>query len=154
MQHPLLLGVAGHNYLVLRDENNVIQKELHGLATNSLTDTWKYYGTNATDKLKVWEFDDPHYYLAQKGYSGIVLYKGTKDEVEVLWSKALLCKEEINDRNYAYPPYGVKVGGDTENSNSVAYTLTLCMGLDAKHLGLITPGWGKNLLETQVASGN
>jgi hypothetical protein len=66
-----------------------------------------------------------------------------------VWKKTAPCKEEINDMNLPYPPYGVNIQGDTENSNSVAYTLTVCMGLDAQHLGLITPGWGKNLINSR-----
>jgi hypothetical protein len=148
MQHPLIFGIAGHNYLVLRDDKNAIEKELHGLATDSTTSTWKYVGNDPKDILKVWEFNDPTLYAEQKGYPGVTLYKGDRNEAMMLWGKGEICKEEINNKNIPYPPYGVNMGGDTENSNSVAYTLTLCMGLDAQHLGLITPGWGKNLLES------
>ena len=147
MQHPLVLGIAGHNYLALRSTDNSIIKELHGLATDSTTGTWKYVGTKSTDKLKVWEFSSSKYYLAQKNYAGIILYKGQEGTAREIWNKALPCKEEINNKNSPYPPFGVNMKGDTENSNSVAYTLTLCMGLDTKHLGLLTPGSTKNLLE-------
>lgn len=151
MQHPLIFGMAGHNYLVLRNEQNEIVRELHGLATDPTNEGWKYYATNKGDLLKVWEFTSPHYYLAQKNYAGTLLFTGSKAEVTTRWEQGLVCKEEINAKNLPYPPYGVKVTGDTENSNSVAYTLALCMGLDPRHLGLITPGWGKNLLETIVS---
>ncbi len=149
MQHPIIFGIAGHNYLTLRDENNSIIEEMHGLATDSTTGNWKYIGTNSSDRLKVWEFKGSRDYLAQKNYSGISLYQGSKESVTATWEKGTECKEKINEENLPYPPYGVNVQGDTENSNSVAYTLTLCMGLDAEHIGLITPGWGKNLLDSQ-----
>lgn len=149
MQQPIVFGIAGHNFLTLRDEKNTIVGELHGLATNAKTGAWKYVGTHATDKLNVWYFKNPNEYITQKSYSGILLFEGEQDSVLKLWNKALVCKEKINERELLYPPYGVKVSGDTENSNSVAYTLTLCMGLDAEHLGLITPGWGRNLLDSK-----
>lgn len=146
MQHPLVLGVAGHNYVALQNDSNIIQSELHGLATDPETNSWKYMGTKTTDVLRVWEFNSNEYYTISRNYPGIVLYKGTKEDTILLWEKAHACKEEINSKNIPYPPYGVKVTGDTENSNSVAYTLALCMGLNTKHLGLITPGATRNLL--------
>ncbi len=149
MQHPLVFGIAGHNFLTLRNEKNDIVEELHGLATDATTGDWKYVGNTSTDQLRVWEFNGSRAYVTQKNYAGTVLFKGNKTEAVTLWRKALTCKKEINDLGLPYPPYGVNVRGDTENSNSVAYTLTLCMGLDAEHLGLVTPGWGKNLLETK-----
>lgn len=154
MQHPLVFGVAGHNYLTLRDEKNTIRRELHGLATDKDNGGWKYYGTDRSDLLKVWEFSDPHYYLAQKNYAGTVLFEGSEENAKAVWEKGLVCKDEINAKNLPYPPYGIKVTGDTENSNSVAYTLALCMNLNPKHLGLITPGWGKNILETLISKQN
>lgn len=150
MQQPLVFGIAGHNFLTLRNEKNIIVGELHGLATNAVTGAWKYTGDDSTDKLRVWYFKSPHEYITQKNYAGTLLFKGSKDDTINLWNKAVDCGEKINTRALLYPPYGVKVNGDTENSNSVAYTLTLCMGLDAERLGLITPGWGKNLLDDRI----
>jgi hypothetical protein len=154
MQQPIILGIAGHNYVVLRDVHNVIVDELHGLATDATTGEWKTIGRDKTDKLKVFEFNsprynDPRYFVAQKKYAGILLYEGDESSVKEKWKMALSCKEEINALNLPYPPYGVAIGHETENSNSVAYTLTRCMNLDAEHLGLITPGWGKDLLGSQ-----
>lgn len=149
MQQPLVFGIAGHNYLVLRDSNNLIKEELHGLATDYSTGAWKYIGNDETDILKVWEFTGPHFYLAQKNYSGVTLSYGNEITITGIWHKALPCVNEINNLHIHYPPYGMNMRGDTENSNSVAYTLTLCMGLNAEHLGLITPGWGKNLLDSR-----
>lgn len=147
MQYPLVLGIAGHNYLVLRDGNNTVLRELHGLATDSKTNAWKYMGIKTGDKLKVWEFSSEDTFVIHKSYSGRILYRGTKEEAVNLWVEALVCKEKINSKNILYPPFGVTLGGDTENSNSVAYTLTLCMDLDPNHIGLFTPGSTKNLLE-------
>jgi hypothetical protein len=148
MQQPLLFGLAGHNYLVLRDDNGTIKKEIHGLATDVGTHTWKYVGIKQSDLLHVWEFNGPHFYLAEKNFPGIILHEGDMDDVMDVWGKGESCIEPINNLHLSYPPLGVTLKGDTENSNSVAYTVTLCMGLDQEHLGLITPGDRKNLLES------
>ncbi|MFA5131740.1 MAG: hypothetical protein WC444_00225 [Candidatus Paceibacterota bacterium] len=147
MQHPLFFGFAGHNYLALKDQNGDIVKELHGLATNTTTGQWKYVGTRATDTLQVWEFDSPRYYLAEKTFPGIILTEGKDADMKNHWTNALACKDPLNEKKIPYPPFGVNMNGDTENSNSVAYTLTLCMGLDARHVGLLTPGETVNLLK-------
>ncbi len=147
MQHPLLFGFAGHNYLALRDPNGNIISELHGLATDSNTGEWKYIGTKSTDELKVWEFNSPRYYLSEKKFPGKILSEGNKSDMKTLWSMALSCIPSINKKNLLYPMLGVSLRGGTENSNSVAYTLSLCMGIDAFHVGLLTPGDKNNLLE-------
>ncbi len=147
LQYPLILGIAGHNYLVLRDSEGKTIRELHGLATDSETKTWKYIGIKNTDRLQVWEFTTTENYIGRKSYAGVTLKAGNREEVVALWAKALICKEKINDLLIPYPPFGVNVGGDTENSNSAAYTLTICMGLDVRHVGMFTPGSNKNLLE-------
>lgn len=146
MQHPLVLGIAGHNYVALQNDSNIILSELQGLPTDRETNTWKYIGTKSTDVIHVWEFNSTKDYSISRNYPGILLYQGTKEDTLLKWGKALACKEEINHKNIPYPPYGVRVTGDTENSNSVAYTIALCMGLNIKHLGLITPGSTRNLL--------
>ncbi len=146
MQHPLVLGVAGHNFLTIRDDHNRIVGELHGLATDSITGEWKYVGNKESDLLQVWYFDNAKEYKTQKSYPGVVLAKGDKETITSLWKSALFCKDAINEEHFHYPPYGVNIHGDTENSNSVAYTLILCMDLDPTHIGLLTPGWGKSLL--------
>lgn len=146
LQHPLFFGLAGHNYVVLKDAEGTIISELHGLATDRESNAWKYIGTNESDILKVWQFEGPRYYLAEKNFPGLIIAEGDKDQMEILWALALACKESINAKNISYPPYGFRLQDETDNSNSVAYTLSLCMGLDARHLGLFTPGARNNLL--------
>ena len=146
MQHPLLFGFAGHNYLVLRDQDDTITEELHGLATDIQTGDWKYVGTNKTDILQVWEFNSPRYYLAEKKFPGIILSQGTQEQMTTIWNQARACKDPINQKKIPYPPFGVSFRAETVNSNSVANTLSVCMGLDIKHVGLLTPGEKRNLL--------
>lgn len=148
MQHPLLFGFAGHNYLALRNADGAIVSELHGLATDTRTNTWKYVGSRETDLLKVWEFESGKY-LASKTYPGIILMEGDEKDVVHSWALAMKCKGPINDRNISYPPYGVSFKTETINSNSVAYTLAQCMNLDTQHVGIWTPGSTKNLLDSR-----
>lgn len=146
MQHPLIFGLAGHNYLALRDENGNVVEELHGLATDTVTKQWKYIGTKPTDILQVWEFDNGRY-LAGTNFPGIIINQGAQPDVLSLWNKALSCKDSINQENINYPPYGVSFRSETTNSNSVAYTLAKCMGFDTRHIGIWTPGDTMDLLQ-------
>ncbi len=146
MQHPLIFGITGHNYIILRDPDSEIVSELHGLATNTITGAWKYIGNDSSDILQVWEFNGPRSYLAEKSYPGIILSEGKYDDIISKWNKATACKKPINEKRLPYPPFGLNLHGDSENSNSVAYTLAICMGTNAKHIGLFTPGEGINLL--------
>ena len=147
MQHPLFFGLAGHNYLVIRDPLGDIVYEIHGLATDSKTGTWKYIGTDSRDFLKVWEFSEPRDYYAEKKYPGIILAEGEKDDMMALWEKARSCKDAINAKTFYYPAYGFSIQNETTNSNSVAYTITKCMNIEARHIGIITPGDGNDLLD-------
>jgi hypothetical protein len=147
MQHPLFFGLAGHNYLVIRDPVGDIVYEIHGLATDSKKGTWKYIGTDSSDLLKVWEFNEPRDYYAEKKYPGIILAEGNKEDMLALWEKARSCKESINAKTFYYPPYGFSLENQTTNSNSVAYTITKCMNIGGRRIGIITPGEEIDLLE-------
>lgn len=144
-QHPLLFGFAGHNYLALRDDSGMIVSELHGLATDKMSGTWKYIGSRPSDILQVWEFEKGKY-LSGTSFPGIILKEGTGEDVRMLWNSAETCMEEINRKRIPYPPYGFSLRNETLNSNSVAYTLSRCMGLDTVHIGLFTPGSAVDLL--------
>ena len=152
MQHPLLFGFAGHNYLALRDADGAIIQELHGLATDASMGTWKYVGTNPTDILQVWQFDGGQYYLSEKDFPGIIMDQGSKTDMLSVWNKAVACKDPINKENIHYPPYGISFKNETVNSNSVAYTLAKCMGFDAGHIGIFTPGATMDLLPATPAN--
>lgn len=147
MQHPLLFGFAGHNYLALRDPLGDIVYEMHGLATDDTTGTWKYVGTDKDDYLKVWEFEEPRDYFAEKAYPGVVLIEGPEEEMLPLWDRVRECGNKINSLNLKYPPLGIQLNGETINSNSVAYTLSMCIGKDARKIGIFTPGENRNILK-------
>jgi hypothetical protein len=146
MQHALYLGLAGHNYLALRNQDGTIIAELHGLATDPKTGTWRYFGTNGSEKLRVWKFDGPRYFDSEVNFPGVVLTEGASSTMSELWKQAGECADKINTKDISYPPYGVNITGITENSNSVAYTIADCMGFDVKHIGIFTPGERVNLL--------
>jgi hypothetical protein len=146
LQHPLVLRLAGHNYLALRDDKGKIVSELHGLATDEVTGVWKYIGTGNNELLKVWEFDTRILDPTSTVLPGIVLKTGDEASIKSLWEKARVCKEKINEKHIPYPPLGISFY-ETENSNSVAYTLTKCIGAENKHIGIIVPGEETDLLK-------
>lgn len=146
-QRPLVMGIAGHNYIALRNDAGNIVGQLHGLPMDTETGEWKYVGRKKTDILRVFEFDEKNNNTdLMLGY-GVILMTTNHEQVIAVWKKAQKCKDEINTLSLPYPPFGISLQDDTENSNSVAYTLLKCMNLDSPHLGLFTPGWGKNLLK-------
>jgi hypothetical protein len=147
MQHPILFGLAGHNYLVLKNQNGDVISELHGLATDTTTGKWKRMGTTGKETLKVWEFDKSIYDTEEKNFPGIVISIGDKNLIENTWQNIKNCASQINNENIKYSRFGFNIKGGTNNSNSVAYTLSQCIGINTRHLGLITPGDGKNLLQ-------
>lgn len=146
-QKPLALGIAGHNYLVLRSDEGKVIFTLHGLPTDKNTGEWKYVGRDKQDVLKVWEFGEGDDNEMRTGSYGVSLLTTSKDEATSRWAEAKECGKMIDEKSIPYPPFGVALRKDTENSNSVAYTLASCMHLKTSHVGLFTPGWGKNLLE-------
>ena len=146
LQYPLVMRLAGHNYLALRNDKGEIVSELHGLATDEVTNTWKYIGTGNNEYLKVWEFDASIFEATKNVLPGVVLSTGDEMIMRTLWGKGVLCKEKINEKNIPYPAFGISMY-ETKNSNAVAYTLSKCMGLESKHIGIIVPGEETDLLE-------
>jgi hypothetical protein len=146
-QHPLVLGLAGHNYLALRNDTGDILYELHGLPTDVRTGNWKYVGRTNYDILKVWEFSTSTTRTPNPNPPvSTTLISGDKNSILTLWQQARVCGKKIDKEHIPYPPYGISFKEDTRNSNSVAYTLSLCVGINPHHVGLLTPGWETDLL--------
>lgn len=146
-QHPLILGIAGHNYLALRNDKGVVEYELHGLPTDTRTGTWKYVGRSEYDILQIWEFStSTQRKVKNTPQVSTVLLSGEKEQITELWGSARLCGTRIDSLRIPYPPFGVSFKEDTRNSNSVAYTLSLCMNINPHRLGIFTPGWEIDLL--------
>lgn len=149
-EHRLMLGLTGHTFIELRDANDKVIAQLHGLATDKVTNKWKEVGDSDEDYLKVWEFDQDKY----KEYKGIDIGKtsvnivtGKEDEMRAKWQEMVICGVEINKVEIKYPKYGFKIFSETENSNSVAHSLLICAGLKDKEIGLITPGGSTDLIK-------
>lgn len=149
-EHRLMLGLTGHTFLELRDSNDKVIGQLHGLATDKITNKWKEIGNTENDYLKVWEFDQDKY----KEYRGLDIGKTsvnilTGDEVAMRekWNQLVMCGIEINKTEIKYPKYGFRIFSETENSNSVAHSLLLCANLKDVEIGIISPGAKTNLFE-------
>lgn len=137
-----VVGAAGHDFWVLRDENGQALAELHGLATDRQTGRPVPIGTDpARYSLQVWELaHDQEYakahgvdktgatYISNDQPSRAVL---TADSAEVMarWNAAVAAKQPLNALDLDYPSYGVNVFKDTVNSNSTYRTLGEIMGV-------------------------
>ena len=149
-----VVGVASHDFWVLRDENGKALDELHGLATDRKTNIPQPIGTDEEKhSLRIWNF--PH----EPGYANSIGAKATgltyidsnqthmtvldapKEEVLERWKAAVSAKEPLNGLDLNYPNYGFKVFSDTVNSNSAYRTLGEVMGVAVKDFpGVLEPG--------------
>ena len=149
-----VVGVASHDFWVLRDENGKALDELHGLATDRKTNIPQPIGTDEEKhSLRIWNF--PH----DPGYANSIDAKATgltyikndqthmtvldapKEEVLARWNAAVAAKEPLNALDLNYPNLGFKVFGDTVNSNSAYRTLGETMGVAVKDFpGVVEPG--------------
>lgn len=148
-------GIAGHNFVVMLDDQNRVVSELQGLATKEQCDEngnpiEKPIGLLLSDRLKVHEKDGPYFY--QPHYPQQVVFEGSKEEVEAKWRLGQMALVDINRQDLHYPPLGVldikesPLNGP-ENSNSVASTILKAMELPDPDLGWrLTPGEGKQLI--------
>jgi hypothetical protein len=149
-EHRLLMGLTGHTFLELRDENGNIVYQIHGLATNSSTGAWEEIGNAGTEYLRAWEFDGDKYKTYRDldiGRTGVEIVTGDKTHILEKWAKIRDCSLQINQKNIRYSRYGFNIFSETENSNSVAHTLILCAGLTDKSVGLFSPGSKTDLLK-------
>lgn len=138
--HPLLGGLAGHNYIVLRDSEGAIRREFHGLPTNPKTGKYKTISFSEDDILRAYEFPYPLLTRKKDSISSAIVLSGTQDAVIQKWEEGQKCIPIINTKDVTYPQFGVSFINETVNSNSVADTLLACMNLPTPHVGLLTPG--------------
>ncbi|WP_146135114.1 hypothetical protein [Neisseria iguanae] len=136
-QHPLVGGVAGHNFIaVLTPEGNVIH-ELNGLAT-SRTGEIKPIGYLPSDKLYIYDEVDVGKFFYNSSQNQEIIFSGSYREVMDKFQIGKYLIPLFNSKNFSYPFIGL---GD--NSNSAASTLLKGMGLPDPDLGnAITPGEG------------
>jgi hypothetical protein len=138
--YPLVGGLAGHNYIILRDNNGLIQKEFHGFPTDTATGRYKTISFTKNDVLKAYEFSYPVFTSRSDIISSETVIFGNEKAIKLLWQQGKQCLPEINAENVTYPQLGVSFINETINSNSIADTLLTCMQLPTPHVGLITPG--------------
>ena len=137
-----IVGVASHDFLVLRDERGRAIAELHGLATDRETGKVEPIGTDENKhSLRIWHYaHDREYaeslgenpsrttYIAD-GQDKATLLKADKEEVLSRWNAAVAAKEPLNALDLNYPNYGFRMSGDTVNSNAAYRTLSEIMGV-------------------------
>lgn len=145
--YPLLGGLAGHNYIVLRDNEGNIQREFHGLPTNPKTGKYKTISFSKGDILKAYEFPYPLLTRKNDSLSSEVVLSGNGEAIRKTWKQGEACISTINTKAVLYPQFGVSFINETVNSNSVADTLLTCMDLPTPHVGLLTPGTDHVLLQ-------
>jgi hypothetical protein len=143
--YPLVGGLAGHNYIILRDNNGLIQKEFHGLPTDPRTGKYKTISYTKNNILKAYEFSYPVFTSRSEITASETVIFGNENAIKKIWEDGEACLPQINAENVIYPQLGVSFMNETINSNSIADTLLTCMKLPTPHVGLLTPG-NENLL--------
>lgn len=137
-----VVGVASHNFLVLRDGEGRALAELHGLATDRKTGEFIPIGTDEQKhSLRIWHFAHDAEYaksvdakaneatFIQQGQDHKTMLTAGKDEVLARWGAAVAAKDPLNALDRDYPNYGFKMSGDTVNSNAAYRTLSEIMGV-------------------------
>jgi hypothetical protein len=149
-RYPILH--RGHAVLVLVGPGNQDIQELSGWARSRNTRKLKFVGLDG-DRLEVVDsaFGDEARWVAD-------LASGSQDKIRHIWDRGISARAAINAEDYDYkghdPTYEFGgSGGQIQNSNSVAYTLSRAMGLDAdaalRRTGTdrVFSGWGHDLLD-------
>ena len=137
-----VVGVASHNFLVLRDGEGRALAELHGLATDRKTGEFIPIGTDEQKhSLRVWHFAHDAEYaksvgakandatFIQQGQDRETMLTAGKAEVLERWNAAVAAKQPLNALDMNYPSLGFKMSGDTVNSNAAYRTLSEIMGV-------------------------
>lgn len=145
-QSSLAFGLASHNYLILRNDEGNVERELHGTPIEK-NGNFKKIALTRGDTLHVLEFAYPLYGERNYRPSAVTVFSGSKEQTRAKWNEGLGCLKNINEKNIPYPAFGINVESDTLNSNSVATTLLSCMSLPSPQVGLLTPGSGNLIVK-------
>lgn len=144
----LNIAFFSHNFWVLSDENGIIYKELHGLATDRKTGKEIPLGYTKDHSLRAYNND-----LYIKGtYSSFyqskkIVFEGNYDEVMVKWDAADKAVNFINSKDLDYPILGINLSSPTLNSNSVYRTFGEIMGVEIVNFSdKIEPGLDNTVL--------
>ncbi len=136
-----VVGVASHNFWVLRDDQGKPVAELHGLATDRDTGRTVPIGTDADQhSLRVKHFIHDEQYARnfgarstnatyiEDGQRSETVVSASREEILERWKVgAKTAAKLINAQDLDYPPGGFKLDGSTRNSNSVYNTVGAMM---------------------------
>ncbi|MDO9267836.1 MAG: hypothetical protein Q7T96_01845 [Methylobacter sp.] len=124
-----IIGLAAHDFWVLRDEKGKVLGQLHGLATNT-ENRIKPIGTIG-DKLKFYHFGSRAILLGlnpncdlnyiKAGQKSKLMFSESSDDVLDRWDNAVKALPYLNSLDVPYTPFGI-LGLAHVNSNT-AYTL-------------------------------
>ena len=139
-------GVASHNFWVLRDEGNRAVAELHGLATDRVTNRFKPIGT-LNDRLGFYEFkstdNDPSFISVRQ--KSVTIFQGYQEDVLMRWNKAANQVKALNQKDINYSPFGV-LGFPIVNSNSAYHLFAYFMSLECCYFSkVLQPGINNRL---------
>ena len=158
-----VVGVAGHNYWVLRDHNGKALAELHGLATDRNSGSAVPIGTDESKhSLRAWHYVHDSEYAASIGAKvdtttyiahdqpTRTVATGSKEEILGRWNAAANAVQELNALDLNYPNYGFEVVGKTINSNSAYRTFGELMNVPVRDFpGRVEPGIENRMLSPE-----
>lgn len=156
-----ILGVASHDFWVLRNEQGRVLGQLHGLAT-SPSHAIKAIGTFG-DKLKFYHFGSRALLLGlnparnfnyiKTGQQAKPVFSGSPEEVLARWDHAVKALPYLNSLDVAYTPFGIFDRAPV-NSNSAYHLLGKLMGVPVHYFPRYwQPGWrnaGQILTAAQI----
>lgn len=149
-QLPIVVGMAGHNFIALRSSGGHLLAEMHGLATGA-DGRIKPIGWLRSDRLLVYE--RPLAFFDRPGIVRCPVFSGTAEQASALWARARMAMHLLNERNGPYPVLGFNLFSAAENSNAAASTLMAAMGLAEPSLSRrLIPG-ARRLLLTEAELG-
>lgn len=158
-----IIGIAGHNFWVLRDEHGNAMAELHGLATDRATGQAIPIGTDeARHSLRAWHYPHAPEYAESIGAQvdrtsylrsdqpTCIVATGAKEKILARWNAAVVAVTELNAMDLDYPRYGIKLFGNTINSNAAYRTFGELMDVPVPAFsGRLAPGSASRMLTPQ-----
>ncbi len=158
-----IVGIAAHDFWVLRDEKGHVLGQLHGLAT-SPGNVIKAIGTLG-DKLKFYHFGSRAILLGlnparnlnyiKTGQQSKPMFTGNPESVLARWDNAVKALPYLNSLDVPYTPFGI-AGFVAVNSNTAYHLLGKLMGIPVHYFPRYwQPGWknaGQILTSAQIES--
>jgi len=148
-----IAGIASHNFWVLRDHKKHVIAQLHGLATDRKTNTFKPIGI-FNDRLGFYEFktvnQDPSFIFTNQ--NSVTVFKGSKEDTLMRWHKAASQIDQLNHLDLNYTAFGI-LGLSVTNSNSAYHLFSKLMGIECcRFPGVLEPGIGNDLSDYFIIS--